>query len=118
MNEEELKFWQEVEQLIQPVKSLDLEYRLHYNESGEIYLCTMTDHPSDTCYLVVDRDTYYSYFQYRVENKQLKKIEHNSGYRVQLCKSAHGFLVVKNHAGLLLEENEEHTDVEYYARNS
>lgn len=118
MSEEELNFWQEVEQLTQPVKSLDLEYRLHYNELGEIYLCTMTDHLENNNYLVVDKDTYENYFRYRVENRQLKKIEHDSGYRVQLHKADRGFSVVKNHAGLLLEQNEKYTDMEYYARNN
>ena len=95
------------------IKPLVLEYRLHYNELGEIYLCTMVDHPESTEYLTVDKDTYDQYFRYRVVNKQLIKIDHDAGYRVKLQKSNQGFCVVKNHAGLILE-NEIYTNTECY----
>ena len=45
------------------------------------------------------------------------KIDNDAKYRVQLVKSTKGFPVVKGHAGLLIED-EEYTDIEYYARTN
>jgi len=108
------EFWQEVERLLEPVPPVELEYRIYYNEAGDITSCSMQNHaPGD--YLVVSREEYERYFQYRVVKGQLKKIDHDSGYRVQLVKSTQGFPVVRGHAGLLIED-EDYTDREYYDR--
>jgi hypothetical protein len=92
------------------------EYRLHYDETGGIYLCTMQNHPKDTEYLVVDEATYLEYYKYQIVEGKLKIIDTNPGYRVQLKSSDRGYCVVKNHAGILLE-NENYKDVEYYDNN-
>ena len=93
-----------------------LEYRIHYNNHGDITMCSMQQHPDNTQYLVVDFATYENYFKYRVNvaRKRLEKIDTNLGISVQLKKSDHGHAVVKNHAGLLLEDHETYTDIEYY----
>ena len=110
------EFWQEVESLIKPIPKQDIEYRVYYDEDGEIHLCTMTgDTPGN--YIVVTRDEYVSYFQYQVIKGKLVKIDHDAKYRVQLAKSIQGFPVVRGHAGLLIED-EEYNDVEYYARTN
>lgn len=110
MSQEEIDYWAEVK-TFDPIK---LEYRLHYNDSGSIYLCTMAQHPDNTKYIVVDRETYDNYFKYYVDNGKLKPIAQSGGYCVQLVKSAVGFPVVKNHASLLLEYNETYPNIEYY----
>jgi len=110
------EFWQEVESLIKPIPRQDVEYRVYYDEDGEITLCTMTgDTPGK--YLVVTREEYARYFQYRVVKGRLVKIDHDARYRVQLTKSTQGYKVVKGHAGLLIED-EEYSDIEYYARTN
>ncbi len=93
-----------------------LEYRVHYNTAGDITMCTAQQHPKNTQYLVVDCDAYENYFRYRVNvsRKRLEKIDINLGISVQLKKSDKGYAVVKNHAGLLLEDFETHPDIEYY----
>lgn len=92
-----------------------IEYRIHYDTNGFIVGCTMIDHPDDSNYVVVDRETYDNYFRYdRVINGKLRKIIFDPGYRVQLYPSNSGYNVVKNHAVLLLEENETYDDTEYY----
>ena len=111
MNKE---FWKEVESLIKPIIPTKLEYRLYYNELGEITSGAMANHPNNGNYLVVTPDEYDRYFEYRVVKQQLKKIDHDAGYRVKLQKSTQGFCVVKDHAGLLLEE-ETYPNIEYYA---
>lgn len=118
MSPNEQAFWDEVSGLIKPVTTTtapNLEYRLHYTELGEITLCSMQDHPLTDRYVVVDKLTYDQYFLYRIVNGKPIKIEHNSGYKVKLEKSTKGFQVVKDHAGIVLEDNETHTQTEYYA---
>ena len=93
-----------------------IEYRIHYDDTGRITMCTMQQHPKDTQYLIVDRDLYDHYYQYKVnvERKRLEKIAINLGIRVKLKKSNHGYAVVKKHASLILESNETYLDIEYY----
>ena len=118
MNLEEIKFWQEVEELVTPITVETLEYRLHYNESGEITMCSMSNHPDSAQYLVVDKNTYDNYFCYKIIKGQVIKIDNDAGYRVRLVKSnLSGYTVVKDHAGLLLESSETYTDIEHYVHN-
>jgi hypothetical protein len=113
------EFWDEFNSLLIQPTTVELEYRLHYNDAGEIYLGTTHDHPTDTQYVVVSQTEYNRYFDYRVVDGNLKKIEHNAGYRVKLYKSTSGTPVVAGHAGLVVEPTEEYTDIEYYDyRNS
>lgn len=104
-------------QSLQPLPELVLEYRIHYNDQGTIVMCSMTNHPENTQYLVVDKKIYDNYFRYRVEDGKLKMVDNDPGYRVQLKSSTQGYAVVKNHAGILLELNEEYRDIEYYDAN-
>lgn len=110
MNDE---FWAEFEQLLDKRDQEAIEYRVHYNDSGEIYLCTMQNHPVDTDYIVVTKDEYDRYFDYYIVEGKLVKIVRDSGYRVQLQKSDNGYKTVKGHAGLILED-EEYPEIEYY----
>lgn len=96
-----------------------IEYRLHYNESGDIFMCSMQSHPDSTQYIVVTKDQYERYFRYRVVEGKLELIPQNIAIRTPFVKSTKGFRVVKNHASLLLQDNEEYSDIEYYdTRNS
>lgn len=95
-----------------------IQYRLHYNESGDIYLCTMVQHPEATQYVVVDKETYNSYHKYHVVNNKLEKIVQKNGLIVGLVKSNTGYPVVKNNAAMLIEKNETYTDIEYYDRGT
>lgn len=101
---------------IEPIPKLKIEYRLHYNNMGEIIMCSQQQHPNNTQYLVVTKIEYDNYFRYAVVDNKLKKIDHNPGYRVQLKSSTQGYCVVKNHAGIILE-NEDYKDIEYYESN-
>jgi hypothetical protein len=112
------EFWAEVETLLDRTTPEAIEYRVHYNEQGEIYLCTMQNHPVDTTYLVVTREEYDRYFDYRVVDAKLKKVDRDAVYRVKLKRNVTGFAVVQNHAGLLIEDNETYPDIEYYDRNN
>ena len=81
-------------------------------------MCTMQQHPDNTSYLVVDKDTYDAYYKYIVVDGALVKINSDAKYQVGLKKSSTGFTVIKGHASLLLEPNEIFEEIEHYARNS
>lgn len=115
MNQDERDFWAEVESLVTPIAKVEVEYRLHYNESGEIIMCSMVDHPESDHYVVVSKDKYERYFDYRIADGQLIKIDQHSTYSVKLTKSDTGYPTVKNHAGVILEPGESYTETEYYA---
>lgn len=94
------------------IPASEIEYRLHYDNVGFIYMCSQSDHPDNQQYLVVTRDEYERYFDYTVVNGKLKKIDRTIIDRVKLKSSDQGYRVVKHHAGLILEE--EYIDIEYY----
>ena len=102
---------------ITPMVDEPIEYRLHYDSSGGIVMCTQQSHPENTQYLVVTADEYHEYFRYHIVDGKLKKIDTNPGYRVQLKSSNQGYRVVNNHAGIILADDEEYLNVEYYDNN-
>jgi hypothetical protein len=106
------EFWDEFEQLLDRSEPEAIEYRLHYTNGGDIYLGTMQQHPATTQYLVVSKEEYERYFDYHVIEGQLKKIERDAGYHVQLQKSNTGYKVAQGHAGLILEDD--YPYIEYY----
>ena len=110
----EQDFFEEVNRLLVVTADPVIEYRLHYNDTGDIVMCSMQEHPDSTDYVVVDQQTYELYFKYRVVKGKLELIKHDTGIMTSLVKSTTGFKVVRNHAALLLEPNETYTDTEYY----
>jgi hypothetical protein len=100
-------------QLVQ-TEDIPIEYRLHYDELGNIYLCTMQQHPESTQYVIVTKEEYEQYFKYKVIKGKLKLIDHHSGVKTGLEKSDSGFRVVKGNAALLLNADEMYNDTEYY----
>lgn len=108
----ELEFIKAMEQFEKIVEE-PREFRLHYNANGGIYLCTQQNHPKDTDYLVVDEKIYQEYYKYQIIDGKPKIIDFNPGYHVQLKRSDHGYAVVKNNAGIILED-EIYKDIEYY----
>ena len=94
-----------------------VEYRLHYDHTGFIYMQTLQNHPENTQYIVVDETVYFDTRDYKIVDGKPKIIDLPTGYRVQLKSSDKGYCVIKNHAGILLEK-EIYNDVEYYEDNS
>ena len=104
-------------EMLDPPKVVEIEYRLHYNDLGNIYMTTHlpTDHPADTKYIVVtDQSLYENFWKYLVDQGKLVEIVHDSMNRTALHKGQLGFRVVKNQAALLLEDLENFTDTEFY----
>jgi|LakMenE01Jun11ns_1017448.scaffolds.fasta_scaffold9920678_2 hypothetical protein len=111
--DEFLKAWNN----LRPIPEPEIEYRFYYDDTGRITTCSQTNHQEYGDYLVVTKHEYQHYYQYYVENNKLKMIDINTGYRVQLKKSSSGYAVVKNHAGLIVELDEDYKDIEYYDNN-
>lgn len=102
---------------IQPIIEEPVEYRLYYDALGAITSCSMQAHALGN-YVVTDFKTYDCYYHFKVVKNKLVKIDHSAAYTVRLQKSNTGFLVVKNNAGIILENNETYTDTEYYDRTN
>jgi len=111
------------DEFIKAIESMKLvpepkvEYRFYYDDSGRITTCSQTNHQEYGEYLVVTEYEYTNYDQYYIEKGKLKIIDINPGYRVQLKRSSQGYRVVNNHAGIILVDNEEYLNVEYYDNN-
>jgi len=104
--------------LIEDIVVEPVEYRIHYDSAGNITMCTMQDHPTETDYIVVSKEEYDNYYQYTVVDAKLKKIDRDLGSSVQLTKSDSGYQVVKNHAGIVVESGEIYAETEYYDRTN
>lgn len=110
--------------LIKDDTDKEIEYRIYYDENGDIVKTTglKSDTLHDQNYIIVDTVTYNEFIKspyYKVINNQLKKFYASElGYRHQLIKSNSGYKVVKNNPALLLDEEEVDNQFEYYDRRN
>lgn len=96
------------------------EARLYYNEDGSIIGLWETDHPVGN-YIVLDNaDVVHrkNTDLMRVVNGQLKIIDPTIPLRSRLTKSTTGQPVVKGHAALALNVDEQYPETEYYGRKT
>ena len=93
-----------------------IEYRIYYDNQGNIIECSMQNHREGNDYIVVNKNEYDNYFRYTIKDKKLVLIEIDRKYNKPMKKTDQGFVTVKNHAGLLLEANETYNDIDNYAR--
>jgi hypothetical protein len=112
-NDEFLKALANLQIIPEPI----IEYRFYYDDAGRITTCSQSNHQTDGKYLIVTKDEYQHYYQYYIENDKLKKIDTTPKHRVQLTSSSQGYRVVNNHAGIILADNEEYENIEYYDNN-
>ena len=114
MNELE-KFLAEVAALVDAPKEIVKEYRVFYDNKGEIIGQSMTEPHLEGTYIVVTEEEYNNIHKYaKVKDGELKIKVFNPGYKRQLIPGVAQFTVVKNHAGLLLEQDETYDDTEQY----
>lgn len=103
--------------LIPPTDTtVEYEYRLYYNEQGDIIRSTAlkNDEIHGNNYIVVSKDVHDEQYKYRVVSGELKLIKQNAIQTYQLIRSDKGFKTVKNNPALLLEEGEDYLEYEYY----
>jgi hypothetical protein len=96
------------------------EFRIYYDEEGQVTMYCETAHPPDTNYIVIDNpDVFFktNTSRLRVINGELKIVD-TRPTRTHLAKSCTGQPVVKGMAALALEPEEEYQDIEYYDRKT
>ena len=91
------------------------EYRFYYNEFGVIVSCSAFNHPDLGDYLIVTKEQYDNYTQYEVKNSKLTTRPDTNRILSGLIKSDSGYAVIKGHAALLLETDEQYDTIEHYA---
>lgn len=115
MSKAEEEFLKAMREYIPPMVKPD-EYRAYYDENGWIIFFAANQFPPEGNWINIDKDLYitHNWTNLKVIDNAIKKVEIDTSFRVQLIKSDHGFRTVQNHAGLILEEDEEYSDVDYY----
>lgn len=106
------------ERLIHNLPDVPLEYRIYYDNTGNIIECSMQNHPEGENYIVVDQTDYNNYFRYTVKDKKLVPIEIDRKYKDPIKRSEQGAVTVKNHAGLILEPGEIYRCTDTYANSN
>ena len=118
-------FWDEVARLVaeydatRPV--IVKEYRLYYNDDGTVTGLWETGHPAGNNYIVLDDPgVFYNSNTHllRVQNKKLVVLDPRAHEKIRLKKSSAGTRVVKGHAAIVLESEEQYSEVEYYDRTN
>jgi len=98
-----------------------VEYRLYYNELGEITMYCEVNHPEEGNYIVIDHpDIFFKNNSalLRVVDGELKILKPQSTDYSKLQKSSQGQAVVKGMAALPLMKNETYHSIEHYERTT
>ena len=119
MNEESLAELIKAFELINAADNVEYEYRLYYNNEGQVYATApnakeATEYNLTGDYIVVDRDIYIDAYQYEVKGGKAVIKKKDGGQYTALEKGREGFTTVKNNAGLLLEAGEQYTNTDTY----
>jgi hypothetical protein len=96
------------------------EFRIYYDEEGQVTMYCETAHPADTNYIVIENpDVFFktNTSRLRVINGELKIVDAKLT-RTHLAKSHTGQPVVRGMAALALEPAEKYQDIEYYDRKT
>ena len=116
-------FWKEVFDLVSEYDAqrpkFVQEYRLYYDKDGTIIGLWENSFPETTNYIVLDNPGifYHTNTQLlRVKNNKLIVLDPREPSRARLKKAHQGFQVVKGHAALVVESNENYELIEYYDR--
>lgn len=97
------------------------EFRAYYDDTDKILYLLANVFPDNNNWIEITKLQYQTLecqWLWVEKGKIIKKTptyEHHFG----LTKSVKGYKIVKNHAGIILEEGDEYLDIEYYdKRNS
>ena len=120
MNPDIIEAFRMVEEYDRARPKLIKEFRVYYNEHGEVTGYCETDHPQDTNYVVIqnpDMVFHTNTDKLRVVNGELKIIEPRLT-KTRLTKAHAGQAVVRGIAALALEPGEQYSATEYYDRTT
>lgn len=120
MESDELQEIQKAFEMLNSSKEIEIEYRLHYDSAGFIYMTTHlpTDHPENTQYIIVDSIIYEQAHKYKIVDGKPVEIKHDAGLRPAFIRNQKGYSVVAGQAALLLENDEEIDNTETYGRRN
>lgn len=92
------------------------EYRAYYDHDGWITGFGASGFPDGDNWIHIDRVLYSTdnWANLKLVDGKIIKIEPVYTYNFQLTSSTKGVKVVKNHAGIVVEQQEEYTDIEFY----
>lgn len=118
--QELIKGLQLAEELEKQRPVLKKEYRIYYNDDGSIIGLWESNHPEGNYIVVNDPDIFHRHNTnwLRVQNNELKIINPHLPNRVKLKKSDKGQRVVKGHSALVVQINEDYTEIEYYEQTN
>jgi len=120
MNPEILEALRLVEEYDRRRPKLITEFRIYYDEEGQVTMYCETAHPADTNYIVIENpDVFFktNTGRLRVINGELTVVD-TKLTRTHLAKSTTGQPVVRGMAALALEPKEQYQDIEYYDRKT
>ena len=119
------ELWEEVARLVAEHDAtrpkLIKEYRLYYNDDGTIIGLWENSYPDLLNYVVLeDPGIFYNSNTHllRVRNNKLVLLDPRAPEKIRLKKSTSGMRVVKGHAAIVLEPEEQYSEVEYYDRTN
>ena len=93
------------------------EYRLYYNEDGSIIGMWESSHPSGDNYITINHPDEFQKHNtnlLRIVENKLVVLDPHTPIKVKLKKSFKGQPVIKGHAAIALNLDEEFIEIEYY----
>jgi len=120
-HDELIKAFRLVEEYDKNRPKLIKEYRLYYNDDGTVIGLWENGFPVGDNYIIIEHPDQFHKNNtnwLRVVNKELKIIDPHIPNKVKLKKSSTGYRTVKGHAALILYENEQHREIEFYDRTN
>ena len=119
------EFWNDVFRLVdeydkQRPKVLQ-EYRLYYDNDGNVIGLWETGHPDGDNYIVLDNPGIFNHTNtslLKIKDKKLVVLSNKASSRTRLKKGSKQFPVVAGYASLVIEINEDYPNIEYYERTN
>lgn len=101
--------------MVKPIETKE-EYRAYYDEQGKVQFLTALEHPEGDNWISISREVYVAQkfnFSWVVDGKLIEKLPTNKHY-FSLTQGVKDVKIVKNHAGIVIDDNEDYPDVDYY----
>jgi hypothetical protein len=93
------------------------EYRIYYADDNKALYVAANQFPNDNDnWLLITKEQYMTLdCQWLwIENNEIVEKKPNYNHYFSLTSSTKGVKIVKNHAGIVIEDGEEYTDIGYY----
>jgi len=119
MNQTEIEFLKAIQNIV-PM-DIDEKYRAYYDDTGKILYTMANQFPDDNDnWLTITRAQYQTldYQWLWLEKGQLVERKPTYNHYFSLTPSTKGVKIVKNHAGIVVEQGEECADIGYYDKRN